>query len=150
MRKPLLIGLAFLLLYLFFRTVQFDPNGVLEAMNLNPGSLVSVHHIIYRPVGYAVYRAAQMAGYQGGSIYVLQVLNIFCGAVTVGLAFAAFKKLGAADWAAFAAAILLGTSFIHWWFSTDVAYVTMAGMFAAAALLFAAILHRAGSRFAAF
>ena len=139
-RDALLITVAFLLLYIPFRSVDYDPNGIIEAANLEAGILFSRNHIIYRSVGSALYSIAGSLGYAGRSLGVLQVLDAFCGAIGVGLAFVAFQKLGATRRSAFAGALLWGTSFIYWFYSTDVAYVTMAAMFTSAALLCAAIL----------
>lgn len=149
LKQSALLAVGFLLLYLPFLSINYDPNGIAEAGYLEGGVLVSPNHIIYRPVGAAVYWAAEALGYHGRPLYVLQVLNAFCGAAGVGLAFLAFRKLGARPWAALAASVLWGTSFIYWFFSTDVSYVTMAGVFMAAAILCRGVLIESRSHRAA-
>jgi len=131
----LLIFLAFLLLYLPFLSIDLDANGVIEALNLKPGSPISHNHIIYGIVGKAFYDALQAAGFHGRSVDALQILNAICGALGVALAFIAFQKLGATRRAALLGSVLWGTSFIYWLYSTDIGYVTLAGLFVVAALL---------------
>jgi hypothetical protein len=136
----LLVAGAFLLLYLPFLSIDYDANGLIEAMNLETGARLSPNHILYGLVGRAIYSVAQSFGYGGKAIVVLQVLNAVCGAIAVALACAAFTALGASRRAALAAAALWGTSFIYWYFSTDVNYVTLAIMFTAGAFWCAASL----------
>ncbi len=136
--KHLLVLILFLLLYVPFLSAEFD---VTEALALEGGFLFSANHLLFRPVGNVIYRIAQAAGYHERSVYVLQMVNAFCGATGVALAFVAFQKLGAARWAALAASLLLGTSFIYWSQSTDATYIVIAGTFTAAALSCAAILN---------
>jgi hypothetical protein len=130
----LIIAGVFLLLYLPFLSIDYDANGVIEAMDVETGRRLSPNHLLYTLLGRALFEIAQAFGYGGRAIYVLQTFNALCGAVGVALACVAFVKLGASKRAALAAAGLWGTSFIYWYFSTDVAYVTLAGVFTAAAL----------------
>jgi hypothetical protein len=131
----LLVFFTFLLLYLPFLSIDLDANGVIEAANLNPGSPISRNHIIYGVVGKTLYRALQLLGFHGRSVDALQLLNAICGALGVALAFFAFQKLGATRRAALLASVLWGTSFIYWLYSTDIGYVSLAGLFVVAALL---------------
>jgi hypothetical protein len=144
-RDAVLIFISFLAFYIPFRSIDFDANGVIEAASLESGHLFTRNHIAYRFAGSVVYRAAQMAGYSGRSIYILQTLDGVCGAAAVALAFFAFVQFGASRRSAFAGAALWGTSFIFWYFSTDVSYVVMAATFAAAALVCSGILKKKAS-----
>jgi hypothetical protein len=144
-RDALLMFIAFLAIYIPFRSIDFDANGVIEAASLESGHLFTRNHITYRFAGSVVYRVAQQAGYSGRSIYLLQTLDGVCGAAGVALAFFAFLQLGASRRSAFAGAVLWGTSFIYWYFSTDVSYVVMAAAFAAAALVCSGILKKRAS-----
>jgi hypothetical protein len=141
----LVIGVFFLLLYLPFPSIDYDANGVIEAMKLESGAQFSPNHILYGAIGRALYRTAQALGYEGKSIHVLQVFNAFCGAAGVALAFAAFVRLGASKRGALAAAGLWGTSFIYWYYSTDVSYLTLSAVFTAAALWRSASMIETGS-----
>jgi len=136
----LLVFIAFLLLYLPFLSIDYDANGVIEAMNLESGARLSPNHILYGVLGRALYTVAHAAGYQGKSLLVIQILDAFCGALAVALACAAFGKLRASKRAALAAASLWGTSFIFWYYSTDVLYIAVAAAFTAAALYCSASL----------
>src|SRR6185503_9983376 len=78
-------GLLALGLYLPFLSVQYDTNGIAEAVALEAGQLVNKNHMLYRPLGLLIYRALQHFGYAGNSLLVLQTLNAVCGAVGIGL-----------------------------------------------------------------
>lgn len=130
----LVIAGVFLLLYLPFPSIDYDANGVIEATDVETGRRISPNHLLYTLLGRGLFAFAQTLGYQGKAIHILQAFNALCGAVGVALACVAFVKLGASKRAALAAAGLWGTSFIYWYYSTDVAYVTLASVFTAAAL----------------
>jgi len=128
------VTLACLALYLPFLSLQYDTNGLIEALAVESGQLFHKNHLLYRVVGYAAYRGLQFAGYSGRAIVVLQVLNAVCGALGVGFAYTAYKRVTHRTAAALAGALLFGGSFIYWLFSTDVSYVTMAAVFAGASM----------------
>jgi hypothetical protein len=144
---PQLIFVAFLFLplYLLFPSTNYDANGVIEAMWVESGTRFSPNHILYTFIGRVLYKAAQAFGFDVRAINVLQVFNAFCGAIAVALAYGAFGSLGLSRRAVVAAAGLWGTSFIFWCYSTDVAYVTLAAVFTAAALWCCAVLMKRSS-----
>lgn len=129
--QVILVTLAGLALYLPFLASQYDTNGVVEALAVESGQLFHKNHLLYRVIGYAVYRGLQFGGYSGRAIVVLQTMNAICGAVGIGLAYLTYKRT-AQTTAALAGTLLFACSFSNWLFSTDVAYITMAGMFASA------------------
>lgn len=135
-----LIAALFVSFYLPFLSIDHDSNGVVEAMNVEAGVRPSPNHILYTAAGRVLFTALRNAGYGGKAIVILQVFNAICGAIAVALAYAAFCELGAPRRAAFAAAALWGTSFIVWYYSTDVSYVTLAGLLTAGALWCSATL----------
>jgi hypothetical protein len=135
--KTILIFIFFLLLYLAFRSAELD---VTEGIALDERALYSPNHMLNRPIANTLWNISKSAGYEGRSIYVLQILNVFYGAIAVAISFVAFRKLGASSWAALAGSILLGTSYIFWYESTDAYYIVLSGMFSAAALLCSAML----------
>lgn len=145
--KAILIFIFFLLLYFVFRSAEFD---VTEGIALDEGALYSPNHMLSRPIANTLWNISKTAGYGGRSIYVLQILNMFYGAIAVAISFVAFRKLGATSWAALAGCILLGTSYIFWYESTDAYYIVLSGMFSAAALLCSAMLIENRSLFTAF
>lgn len=145
--KTILIFVCFLLIYFAVRSSELD---VTEGIALDEGVLFSPNHMLSRPIGNTCWTILKAAGYGGRSIYVLQLLNIFYGAITVAIAFIAYRKLGASSWAALAGCILLGTSYISWYESTDAYYIVLSGMFSAAALLCSAILIEKPSLVTAF
>lgn len=133
--EAIVVALLALALYLPFLAIQYDTNGISEAAALESGQLVNKNHMLYRPVGLLVYRAAQMLGYHGNSLYVLQVLNAMCGSIGVGLAYALFKFSTRGRAAAALGCFWLATSFVYWIFSTDAAYITLAGTLALGAMV---------------
>jgi hypothetical protein len=145
--RTILIFVSFLLLYFAFRSSELD---VTEAIALDQGALYSPNHMLSRPIASVVWKISKAAGYDGRSVYVLQILNVFYGALAVAISFVAFRKLGASSWAALAGCILLGTSCIFWYESTDAYYIVLSGMFSAAALLCSAILIQRPSLSTAF
>src|SRR5262249_21743456 len=109
-------------------------NGIVEAMSIENGPLLNKNHMLYRPLGLFVWRAARLAGYSGHSLILLQVINAAAAALGVGFAYLAFKCIAGSRGGALIGTALLATSFTYWVSATDVFYITVAGMFAAAAL----------------
>jgi hypothetical protein len=128
------------LLYLPWRSIQFDLNGIIEAASVDAGgaSVLSPNHLLFRPLGLAILALLRAGGYAGHSLGLLQIISALCGAMAVGFAVLAYRRLGAQPSAAAMAGALIATSWAHWVFSTDVHYVTLAAMLAAAALAVAA------------
>ncbi len=137
----------FLLLYFAFRSAELD---VTEAIALDQGILYSPNHMLSRPIANVVWEISKAAGYDGRSVFVLQILNVFYGAIAVAITFVAYRKLGASSWAALAGCLLLGTSYIFWYESTDAYYIVLSGLFSATALLCSAILIEKRSLLTAF
>src|SRR5947208_12820573 len=75
------VTIAALCLYLPFLSIQYDPNGVLEAMSIESGTVLNKNHILYRPLGLLVWRVAQVFGYHGPSLPVLQIITGIAGAL---------------------------------------------------------------------
>ena len=130
----LLVTTVALLLYLPFLSVQYDTNGIIEATAVESGPLLNKNHLLYRPIGFLFWSAVRLAGYAGNSLHVLQCLTAIAGALGVGFAYLAFQSLVPSRSYAAAAALALGTSYTYWVTSTDVYYIPLAAMFAAAAL----------------
>jgi hypothetical protein len=142
-RKPrrlvefLVVTVFALGLYIPFLSIQYDPNGIIEALAVQNGPLLNKNHMLYRPLGLVAWSALQRAGYTGDSLpvlTVLQVISAVAGALGLGFAFLAFRGLSVNAVAPVLGAVFLGTSFTYWVSATDAFYVTLAGMFAAAAL----------------
>jgi len=142
----ILVALLFLPLYLLFPSIDYDANGVIEATWVESGVRFSPNHILYTFIGRGLYAVAKTFDSSVRAITVLQVFNAFCGAIAVAFACGALGKLGLSRRASLAVAGLWGTSFIFWYYSTDVAYVTLAATFTAAALwCCAALMERKSS-----
>jgi hypothetical protein len=140
------ITIAALAFYVPFLAIQYDSNGIVEAVSVETGRLVNKNHMLYRPLGLLVWHGFTVAGYTGRSYVVLQTMTAVASALGVGFAYLAFTAV-AEGAVACAGAFFLATSFTYWVCATDVFYVPLAGMFAAAAL--ACILHARSGRWLA-
>src|SRR5262245_31767727 len=108
-----LVTLGCLALYLPFLSLQYDTNGLVEALAVESGQLFHKNHLLYRVLGYVAYRGLQFAGFSGRAVVVLQVLNAVCGALGVGFAYIAYKRVTHQTTAALAGAVLFGGSYIY-------------------------------------
>jgi hypothetical protein len=142
--ESLVVSALALGLYVPFLSIQYDPNGLIEVMSVEKGPLLNKNHMLFRPIGLLVWRALRAAGYSSNSLRVLQAIAAVAGGLGVGFAFEAFKQLSGNRSAGLAGAGFLAISFTYWVCSTDVFYITMAGMFAAAAL--ACVVHATSDR----
>ncbi len=148
--ESVLVTLVALGFFLPFLAVQYDTNGLVEASAVEAGALFHKNHLLYRVVGYGVYRAVQLAGYRGRAILVLQIISAVCGAIGVGLAYVVYKRTSQDRLAAVSGTLLLASSFSYWLFSADAAYISLAAMFAtAAAAVFLCLRSRASGVVAA-
>jgi hypothetical protein len=150
-RKPVIpvtgfltVTFAALCLYLPFVSIQYDTNGLVEAMAVEHGPLLNKNHMLFRPLGLLAWRVSHFAGHAGSSLHVLQVVSAAAGALGIGFAFLAFSSLSENRATACAGTAFLATSFTYWVSATDVFYITLAGMFAAAA--FACVVHAESHR----
>ena len=107
-------------LYLPFLSIQYDPNGLIEAMAVENGPLLNKNHMLFRPLGLLAWRALHLAGYTGNSLHVLQAISAVAGAFGIGFAFLAFRGLSESRASAYAGTAFLATSFTYWVSATDV------------------------------
>ena len=130
----LLVTIFALALYLPLLSIQYDTNGVVEAMAVENGPLLNKNHLLYRPVGWLIWNLIRLAGYGGNSLIVLQSITAVAGALGVGFAYLAFKAVTPGRIYPAVGALALATSYSYWVTATDVFYLPLAAMFAAAAL----------------
>lgn len=123
-----------LVLFSPFLAVQYDTNGMAEAIALEAGQLFHKNHMLYRPLGLLIFRILQHLGYAGNSLLVLQIIDAICGAIGIGLGYIVFKRITENRIAAAAGCCWLATSLVYWTYSTDAAYIVPAGMFVLAAM----------------
>ena len=138
-----------LTLYLPFLSVNYDLNGLYEKAAVEEGMLGTLfyqNHLLYRPVSYWVYQAAVHSGFSGNSLHILQIVTAVFGALGIGFAYLVFLQIGQDRLVAFLASLWLATSWAFWYFSTDVSYISLAALFAAAAI---AVFLRAESNWSA-
>lgn len=123
-------------LYLPFMSIQYNPNGVNEAISVELGgaSLLSPNHMAYRPLGRVLWAAAVELGFDGGSLPILQLLSALSGVLAVTLAFVAFRSVARHTGSAAIGAAFLATSCYFWASSVDAFYMPLAAALAAAAL----------------
>jgi hypothetical protein len=142
--EVLAVAFVSLGLYLPFLSIQYDTNGLIEAMAVENGPVLNKNHILFRPLGLLAWRASHLAGYTGNSLHVLQTISAVAGAFGIGFAFLAFRRLSVSRASAYAGTAFLATSFTYWVSATDVFYISVAAMFAAAA--FACVVHAESHR----
>lgn len=84
-----------LLLYMPFRSRQWDLNELAEARAVDAGGaeLFSRNHLLYRPLGFVTVALARVFGYEGHSAVVLKYLTVCTAAIGVGLFWLWIKKL---------------------------------------------------------
>ena len=129
------ISVFALVLFLPYRAIQYDANGIDEAKYIESGQLFQKNHVLYRPVSYAVYSAAKTAGYRGNALGLLQVMSAIFGAIGIGLCYLLCESVVNDRLAAGVGAFWLATSFTYWYFSTDAGYIVLAGLFVLSALV---------------
>ncbi len=134
----IIIVLTSLGLNLFFLSRQWDLNGLIEAQPVESGgkTLFPANHLLYRPLGYAIYNSCQWLGYEGKSAPVLQVLTALSGALGLGLFYLALRRLTNHVGVSILAALFLATSWSWWRFSTDISYIIPAAACVAGSLAF--------------
>jgi hypothetical protein len=106
---------------------QYDLNGVAEAIALEAGDLINQNHLLYSWIGFGLWKALNLIGYRGGSLYVLQDLSAVTGALGIGVAYLFYSSISpriVAAIATFWLAITLG----YWRVSTDAAYIGLAAL----------------------
>lgn len=132
----LVVWSASLALLLPLRSVQWDLNGLAEADAITTGgpALFSANHLLYRPLGLAIFATASRLGYEGSIQVLLQLVTAFLASLGVSLFFLAARSLTGRTTPAALAALLLAGSWSWWTFSTDIHYITPAGAAASAAL----------------
>jgi hypothetical protein len=87
------------------------------------------HHLAYGPLGALVGALARGAGWQGGVVVPLQVVNAVAGAFGVALFFElVYSVLRRID-VALCAALLLGSSYAYWYYAVEVEVYTIAAVF---------------------
>ncbi len=117
-----------LMLYLPLRSTQWDLNGIIEAQAIDTGgaALVSPNHMLYRPLGYAIFTIARSVGYSGHSAAILQYTTVILACIAIGLFWKWMKNLTDNLVVASVASAFLATTWAFWTFSTDVYYITPA------------------------
>ena len=126
-------------LYLPLLSSQYDLNGIIEGIEIEQGteygSLYSPNHLLYRLIGFAVWRSAQLIGYGGPSIDVLQIVSAVFGAFAVGCTYLFLNALLVSRPVAVLVTLGFATSLSQWMFSIDAAYMGLAAAFAAGSLM---------------
>jgi hypothetical protein len=125
-----------ILLYVPFGSIQYDLNGLAEAVAVERGGpdIYRPNHMLYGVIGRAAFVAVQSFGYTGASVPILKIITALAGSVAVGFSALAFRRLSGNAVVTLLASVLLAVSWSQWVFSTDVQYITLSLAFAAGAL----------------
>jgi hypothetical protein len=92
------------------------------------------NHLLFEASGYVATQVASLVGHSGPSFSLLLILSALFGGIALGATNLAARRTGSERLEAIAATVWLGTTYAFWKWSTNVAYVSMAGMLVALAL----------------
>lgn len=128
-----------LVLFLPFLSINYELNGVNEAILLEAGGpeVFSPNHLLYRPLGALFYLGMQTyLGYTGLSLPILQVMTAVFSALALAIGFLTF--LAISNSAPSAAIVTLGmaVTWSYWVPSTDAFYMPVALPFFMASVYF--------------
>ncbi|MBO9326915.1 MAG: hypothetical protein J7463_16605 [Roseiflexus sp.] len=125
-----------ILLYVPFGSIQYDLNGLAEAVAVERGGpdIYRPNHMLYGVIGRAAFVAIQSFGYTGASVPILKIITALASSAAVGFSALAFRRLSGNAVVTLLASVLLAVSWSQWVFSTDVQYITLSLAFAAGAL----------------
>ncbi len=126
------IGMLF---YMPFRSIQWDPNGLSEALGIQNGFLFHPNHLLYRPLGQLIFSFTHAIGLNLPLEIVLQYITAFSAAVSLCFLFAAYVHITKSPTAAALATLLLAVSWSYWSYSTDINYISLVVLATSAALL---------------
>lgn len=124
-------------LYLPLLSIQWDPNGIIEARAIEQGgaALFEANHMLYRPLAFAFLQAGRAFGVQPPAPQLYQLLSAVIAALGLGLVFLAAFTLTREVRAAALATALAGTAWAFWTFSTDIYYIPLAAALVSACLI---------------
>ena len=139
------------LVYFIFLPVSYSFDGTVFSHMLRRAlltgewlSLGQVHHLLYVPLAYWLYRGLQaLAGYRVLEFFHLQMISLLFGVATVALAGRFLRRLGLDLWRRLAGMAVIAFSFAFWLFSVD-AEMHIPGLFFAMAGML--LLSREGDR----
>lgn len=114
-----------LVLYVPFRSNQWDLNGIIEVQSVQAGgeALFSPNHMLNRPIGLVILKILGRWMYINNPAEIFQYVTAFYAAVGLGFAFLASYYLTYNKLIAMIATVLLATAWSNWTFSTDVNYI---------------------------
>jgi hypothetical protein len=115
------------LVYLATLTADYYWDGITFALQIEKvakmerGASLLFHqnHLLYSGIGYVVYSIARALSSTVRSLYVLQIMNVFAGAVAVGIFFHMTERLTRSRHAALISSAVLALSAVWWKLATD-------------------------------
>jgi hypothetical protein len=139
---PAALVVVVALVYFAFLPVSYSFDGTVFGHMLRRAllrgewlSLGQVHHPLYIPLAYWLYRALQaLAGYRVLEFFHLQMISLLFGAASLALAGGFLRRLGLDLWRRLAGMAAIAFSFAFWSFSVDAEmhipgfFFAMAGM----------------------
>ena len=137
---PAALIAAVALVYFAFLPVSYSFDGTVFSHMLRRAlltgewlSLGQVHHLLYVPLAYWLYRGLQaLVGYRVLEFFHLQMISLLFGAATLALAGRFMHRLGLDLWQRLAGMAVIAFSFAFWLFSVD-AEMHIPGLFFAMA-----------------
>ncbi len=145
--EGLVLGAAFLAIYLLTRTRDLGGDGTVFALAVDRwlsgeadwSLLVHPHHPLYNLLVGVAARLTRLAGLHLAAVDVGAAVSALFAALTVGGLVVVLRRAGLAEGVALSAAVLLGVSGAMWSFGTSMEVYTLE---AAAVLLWAGVLGR--------
>jgi hypothetical protein len=134
LKEAFFVGLISAAVYLSLLSINYDSNGIVIAKAVEAGDWSSLNHLLYELIGILGLGIGRLLQWNGRAIHLLQGIVAISGGLTLGFAYLAARRTGSDRIQSFLAVAWLGTTFAFWKWSTDVAYIATAAIFAAAAV----------------
>ncbi|MBI5555251.1 MAG: DUF2723 domain-containing protein [Elusimicrobia bacterium] len=122
---------SFFILYFKFLSRDFNFDGIVFAYILeHPTNFNIFHgnHLLYNLFNYCFYQIALVFGFSGRAIYLLAIVDAFCGALGIGIFYLLLRNItnSARSWWF---SLLLGLSYSYWYFSVESQVYQLANVF---------------------
>lgn len=131
----LVVGLC---LFLPFRSINYDLNGIAEAQAMEAGGreLLDHNHLLFRPLVALIQRSFQVAGlYHGSVLPVIQIATAVFSALALSVSLFVFMNTSGSHASTVMATMGMAVSWSFWHFSTDAYYITAGLLFVELAVL---------------
>ncbi|HYM16570.1 MAG TPA: hypothetical protein VEZ14_13520 [Dehalococcoidia bacterium] len=128
--EAVIVAAAFAALYLLTLAGTHNEGGdgigyMTQIRSGDAALIFNPYHLAYNWLGWAAYHIARLAGFGGGPLGPVQIMNATLGAAGVGVLWALMRAAAPGRTAAVAAVGLLGLSFGYWGYAVDAELYTL-------------------------